>query len=750
MIKAAVVVRDQDDPTAGFSLDDEDEVVAGQAADFVDWENPPTISDLKQNIDDAELDQEGHRLDVEKWLENRAVERTAIPGRSNVAPKVIRKQNEWRYSSLADPFLSTPDLFNVKPVTAGDRNRALQNQQVLNYQFNNKLKKVKFIDDFVHEAVDVGTVIVKTGWITHSEKITTSVPEYQYLLSDSPELAQKYMQLLQMRQQSADQYGDISTPGLDHALDMFRQTGEAFFVKPTGNMVEATKIVETKNHPILEVPHNENIIIDPSCNGDISIASFVGEKFKASKGSLKLDGKYKNIEKIQIKAVINPADDPDYTEEGDVETFTFKDDVRKQFVVFTYWGDWDIHGDGLPQQIVCSWVGNTMIRLEENPFPDRRPPFSKAVYMPVRDSLFGEPDAALLEDNQAIIGAVTRGIIDLFAKSANSQTGTKKGFLDVTNKRRFKNGQDYEYNANSDPRQAIFQHTFPEVPQSAYNLINLQNMEAESLTGVKAFASGISGKGLGDTAASVRGALDAASKRELGILRRLADCIIDVGRKIVSMNSEFLSEEEVIRITDGEFVEIRRDDLAGEFDIALSISTAEEDAKKAQELAFMYQTGGPNMDPELGKMILADIARLRKMPDFAKRIEDYQPQPSPLEQAKAQKEMELLDAQIQKELALANKHNADAAAAGGRSMRDQTQGQLNQAKVAEVTGNAKKSNSEADIKDLEYLDKESGKDHLRAVDKDKQRISAESQARIQEKAVDSLINSGGETEGKSK
>jgi hypothetical protein len=275
-------------------------------------------------------------------------------------------------------------------------------------------------------------------------------------------------------------------------------------------------------------------------------------------------------------------------------------------------------------------------------------------------------------------------------------------------------------------------------------------MEAESLTGVKAFASGISGKGLGDTAASVRGALDAASKRELAILRRLADCLIDVGRKIIAMNSEFLSEEEVVRITDEQFIQIRRDDLAGEFDLSLSISTAEEDAKKAEELAFMYQTGGPNMDPQLGKMILADIARLRKMPDFAKKIEDYQPQPSPLEQAKVEKEMQLLDAQIQKELALANKHNADAAAAGGRGIRDQTQGQLNQAKVSEVTGNAKKANSEADIKDLEYLDKESGKEHLRAVDRDKQRIGAESQARIQEKAVDSLINSSNEPEGKPK
>jgi hypothetical protein len=84
--------------------------------------------------------------------------------------------------------------------------------------------------------------------------------------------------------------------------------------------------------------------------------------------------------------------------------------------------------------------------------------------------------------------------------------------------------------------------TYPEIPNSALNMLNLQNNEAESLTGVKAFNSGISGSALGNTATGIRSALDAASKRELGILRRLADGINQIGRKIISMNSEFLSD----------------------------------------------------------------------------------------------------------------------------------------------------------------------------------------------------------------
>ena len=84
------------------------------------------------------------------------------------------------------------------------------------------------------------------------------------------------------------------------------------------------------------------------------------------------------------------------------------------------------------------------------------------------------------------------------------------------------------------------------------------------MTGVKAYGNtGISGEALGKVATGVRGALDAASKRELGILRRLAKGMTEIGRKIIAMNAIFLSDEEVIRVTNEEFITVKRDDLAG-------------------------------------------------------------------------------------------------------------------------------------------------------------------------------------------
>ena len=694
------------------------EVVEDKGVDAVeqvamtDWENEPTISDLKQNIDDAEIDQEKHKTNVDRWLANRAAVRPSVEGRSNVSPKLIRKQAEWRYSSLADPFLSTPDIFNVYPTTAGDVKRAKQNQLVLNKQFNTQINKVKFIDDFVREAVDIGTVIVKLGWATEEEEVTITVPEYQYMPDDTGMLAEHYMQLMKLRLEDQEAYADHSTPGIDHALEIYQQTGIAMFAKEIGEAT-VTKTIETKNQPVVEIPPSENIIIDPSCGGDMSKAIFIGEKFKSSLAELKRDAKYSNLESININATEDPTVTPNLTTSADIQSFKFSDKPRKQFVVYTYWGEWDVNGDGTTQQIVCSWVGNTCIRKELNPFPDRRPPFVEAVYMPVRESVFGEPDGELLKDNQDIIGAVTRGAIDLLAKSANSQTGMRKDMLDVTNKRLFKKGSDYEFNAVADPGSGVYQHKFPEIPQSVFNMLGLQNTEAESLTGVKAYHSGIDSASLGSVASNAGRALDAAAKRELGILRRLSQGILDVGRKIIAMNAEFLSEEEVVRITDDKFIQVRRDDLAGKFDLRLVISTAEEDAKKAEELAFMLQTGGPNMDLEFVKMILAEIARLRKMPALAEKIEKFQPQPDPIAKAMGEKQLELLAAQIQKELALANKHNAEAQASGGRGAKDSAQADLNLAKAAEAGGKARKHNSEADRQDQDYLQNEDGTIHQR-------------------------------------
>jgi hypothetical protein len=211
---------------------------------------------------------------------------------------------------------------------------------------------------------------------------------------------------------------------------------------------------------------------------------------------------------------------------------------------------------------------------------------------------------------------------------------------------------------------------------------------------VKAFSQGINADALGEVAAGIRGALDAASKRETSILRRLASGMEKIGRKIIAMNAEFLDDEEVVRVTNEEFVPVRRDDLAGNYDLKLDISSAEEDNVKAQELAFMLQTMGNNLDPGMTRLILRDIARLRKMPELAKQIEQWQPQPDPIQQQMQLLEMEKLKAEI--------------AELQARTYENTTDGQLNQARIGTEQAKARELGASADQKDLDFVEQESG------------------------------------------
>ena len=669
----------------------------GSTADhkpLTSWAKEPSLRDLKQNLEDAKPIHEAQKAKINEWLDNLNVTGKAKvktpAGNSAIVPKLIRRQAEWRYSALSEPFLSTDDLFNVKPVTWEDREAAQQNQLLLNHQVNTSLDKTNFIDEYVRAAVDEGTVIVRVGWEFEEESYQAREPIVEFHVN--PAFAPTHEFIAQLKQNSPSQYATDVPDELKQAHDLSLERGMPLEPKILGYR-DVTKTRVIKNQPTAEVCDYRNVIFDPTCKGDLDKASFLGYTFESSKAELEKEGKYKNLDKILLSegSVLGA---PDYESDEGSQNFNFNDDARKKFVVHEYWGFMDVDGSGVLKPIVAAWVGSTLIRMEENPFPDKKIPFVVAQYLPVRRSVYGEPDGALLEDNQKVIGAVTRGMIDIMGKSANGQTGIRRDMLDATNRRKYEKGQDYEFNVNVDPRQGVFMHTFPEIPASAQFMLQLQNQEAESLTGVKSYSSGVSGASLGDVAAGVRGALDAASKRELGILRRLSNGIVKIGRKFISMNSEFLSEEEVVRVTNDTFVTVRRDDLTGSFDLKLAISTAEEDNNKAEQLAFMLQTVGPQEDPTVRRMILGDICRLRKMPDLAKKLVDYEPQPDPLMQEKLQLEVELLRAQIARENGLASQSQATA--------------QLNSAKTNTEAAKAENISANTDQQNLDFVEQESG------------------------------------------
>ena len=576
-----------------------------------------------------------------------------VKGKSRIVSLDIKKQLEWMLPTLADPFLSTSDIIKCNPVTYEDVLAARQNELLLNTQFCRKFPRYNFMMKALKVLATEGTLVIQTGWDYEDEEIETMV----------------------------------------ESVVVHPETGEDVIAM---SKEKVTKV--KKNQPTATVCRNEDIYLDPTCMDDMSKAQFVIHRYETDLSTLKSDGRYKNLDKVADQE--GHKYDYGYLQQ-DHTYFKFQDQARKKMVVYEYWGNYDIDEDGIAEPIVCAWIGNTIIRLQSNPYPDQRPPFIVVPFNAVPFQLHGESLASVIGDNQKVKTAIIRGVIDNMAQSNNGQVGMRKGALDIANRKKFLEGKNFEYNGTPND---FWQGSYNQIPSSAFDVLTIMNNEIESQTGVKSFSGGITGSALGSTATGARGALDATATRRISLVRNVAENLIKpLMRKWMAYNYAFLEEEEIVRITNEEFIPIRRDDLDGNIDIDITISTAEDNSAKAQELSFLLQTMGPNQDFEINKLLMGQIAKLSRMPDLEKQIMNHQQQPDPMEQQAKQLEMqkmmlelEMMQAEIKDKLARAGENTVDM--------------KVKEAKMQVEMAKARKLGSEADGMDLEFLMKNDGVD----------------------------------------
>ena len=589
-----------------------------------------------------------------------------IKGKSQIVSQDIRKQLEWMIPSLADPFLSSPDIIKCNPITWEDVPSARQNELLLNTQFCRKFPRYNFLMKSLKVLAMEGTLVVQTGW----------------------------------------DYEDEEAEEMVETVVIDPESGEEMIIMAKQKV---TKV--KKNQPTAVVCRNEDIYIDPTCMDNMDKCQFVIHRYETDLSSLRADGRYKNLDQVE-KHEGQVRDNGYYPQ--DHTYFTFEDKARKKMVMYEYWGNYDVNEDGIAEPIVCSWIGNTVVRLQSNPYPDKKPPFIVVPFNAVPFQIYGDSLASVIGDNQKVKTAIIRGVIDNMAQSNNGQVGMKKGSLDIANRKKFLQGNNFEYNGDKGD---FWQGSYNQIPGSAFDVMTLMNNEIESQTGVKSFSGGITGSALGSTATGARGALDATATRRISLVRNIAENLIKpLMRKWMSYNAEFLEAEEIVRITNEEFIPIKRDDLTGNIDIDISISTAEDNNAKSQELSFLLQTLGNTMPFEMTQMIIAEIAKLSRMPDLEKRIRDFKQEPDPAAQQMQQAEMERLALENQKLQSEIVRNNA-------RAGEDEIDIQLKMQKAQVEAAKARKLGSEADMTDLDFLLKNDGIDRAdKATEREEKRL----------------------------
>lgn len=676
------------------------------------WKKPPALADLKHDVEQASIEHTKEVSRVNQYLDfyhTTGVGRPKKePGRSNAQPQSIRKAAEWRYSHLSEPFLDSPRLFKAEPSSELDIEGTKQSGIVLNNQMNNKINKTDFIDDYIKDLVDTGTAIIRTGW--EFEEIEREVDQEVVKYVEEPKLEQTYARLFELMQTNPIEFKKTIPEEVAQALRMSMEQDKVLR-RVVVRTEKATIVETTKNHPSLEICDYRDVIPDPTCKGKQDKMQFCGYRIRTTKADLYADPRYSNVDMIEVTPALiaDRAENLNTRSSGeevdqDDPVFQFKDTNRQPIEGIEYWGFVDVIGEGILTPVVFTWIGDVLVRAEENPFPDKKIPFNFVAYLKRRNSLYGEPDGVLLTEDQKISGAITRGVIDILAKNANGQRAVPKGALDYSNYRLFKAGKDFEYNPTAQlSRDGIASVTkFPEIPQSALQIKTMAENDIKEMTGtLPGGGSQSHGAAVGTQVESGQPVLSKAARRELGILRRIVDGITQVGKKMCAMNQELLDDEEIIRITDNQFVTIRREDLDCQYDLTLSISTAEDDATKAGELSFLLQTS-TDLEQEFRLMLLGDIAELRRMPEQAARYRNYQPTPNPMDVRIKELEVLKLEREVQE-------IESRIAENGGETAREY-------ATASNQEGQGRLAHAKADAVNLKYLEDESGVSHQRDVE----------------------------------
>lgn len=628
---------------------------------------------------------------IQQWTKERNAEPygNEVKGRSSIISRDIKKHEEWQHSSLVEPFLSTYDIIKTTPVTYEDAQIAPKIEIVANTFFCRTFNRYNFINKVARVLAQEGTCIVRLGWEYEEKTIIDQV----LVQTPNPEYEQAILIANKLHQEGNEEALQELLPQIQN----ISQTIDSYEKK------SVTKAV--KNNPTAVVCKNADIFIDPTCDDDLDKCEFIIHRYESSYSALKKAGIYENLDDISYE------ESSDYKSSDDTE-FKFKDKPRKKFVVYEYWGNYDLNKDGIAEPIVCVWVNDTIIRLEDNPFPDKKPPFIVCPFNVEPHTLYGESNAELLSDVQKIKTAIFRGFIDNMALSNNAQKGIRKGALDSYNLERYLSGKNFEYNGT---QHDFYDGSFNELPGSIFNILQLLNNEAESITGIATFNTGINGNALGSTATQIKGAVDSASSRRLNIVRNISENLIKpIIRKWLAYASEFLDEESQFRITNDEFVWIKRDDLDTHLDIDLNISTSDDNQAKASELAFMLQTIGPHEDPNIRKIIMIEIARLYRMPELAKALQEYAPQPDPMAEEMQRLQLELLKAQITDLRSKAGENAIDIELKGAKT-------ETERAKAQNLLSQSKNTDSNTDKLDLEYLQNYYGTNHKRDLEKQSQK-----------------------------
>jgi len=540
-------------------------------------------------------------------------------GRSQYVSKEAQKAINWWIPNAMKPFMSSNDIADFIPRTADDMDKAKSQNTLINYQFNNDFPKYQFLYTSLQLYSSEGTVVARTGWL-HDEEIE-EIPFEGFTQEQVSELEAQGAEIT--IEDEAEVMVDEADDPYNERLSQMIYKGIATISKTTISRPDATPI---KNEDFW-------IIGDTIEDADACI-----QRIDTNKSDLRSQDKkysergiYENVDDIVSNATdtkesgLGVARQADLEEYGKINDQQQRTNGREAVTIYEYYGKIDINQDGIAEDIVCVWSGNVILRISENPFPDKEPPYIGTSFMPVAFSFWGNALSHFLEDTAGIKTALVRTAIDLTASSTNGMKHVQKGSIDALNIRRLKEakiGAVVEWNDLNGYKPEIR----PDLPTTLLPFIEYFTAEGENESGITRYNQGIDAKSLNKTATGITAIMGQAQMRTWETVTRFAEQFMKpLFRKWIAYNQEFLDTTIALRVVGDSYAEISPDDIGGEFDLTVNVAIAGSEEMKSQKIVGLLQMVTPlvqqgALSPNHVAKLIAELEELAGFKDLSQEL----------------------------------------------------------------------------------------------------------------------------------
>jgi len=589
-------------------------------------------------------------------------------GKSKFVMKEIAKQIEWIISNLTEPFISTSHP--VKVAMGKHQYQASKIERYLNTHFTSAFDREAFIGQLADILLREGTVWVKSGWeykveIDKTEKVYQSMEE----LMANPEDPKTVKQ---------------------------NKDGSLTAIYETRNIIA--------NKGTATIQRNENVFPDPDAKTEEELR-FVAIRRFVTISDLKRSNLYdeNQLEKLETSLEKNTnsslgqarrADNESYGQKG----YTPKDRARQKIEIIEYWGEYDLDGDGIAEQIVATWAvkNEVNLRIEQSPMPSKRIPIYREVYSARPFSVWGNALAFFLGDNQKIKTGIMRGILDNMSLSNNGQKFIARGALDYVNFKKMRNGHRHIIVNRPD---AIQDGQYNQLPSSVFNVMNMVDKEIQEMSGVHSGGASLRQSDLAKD--DTDNQITMSQQRMAKSVRGIGSLVGKVMKDWVEMGELFLTNEQIEDL----FGEEESPDVfvltnSKRANISLRVGTDVNRQRESHNLNMLMQqskTLAEKAPPHIYNGLVAKNFELYDMYEYADELRNYRPEPSKEQQMAQQLELEKSRLEVAKlnEEILEIKMRANSTA-----MNSQTNARKGEADNAYKYAKAGEANASAQSKEV--------------------------------------------------